>query len=200
MASPFAKYAALVFSIAEYPDGVGYSSVQDDFPMELGPDALYDHVSGVRRYIGRDPVTGWPLVVTEYDRYTTTVDTDGVCSASDGIAPPYGVTPDVCSLRIDVSAASVLAGIDNAAKHIVYGVANVQEGADPDDLPPALAPYYVASPMPQAKKLEIRNGMIARGADQQKIDNWFTNHPDATPLDLEAAFGNLVDILTEQLG
>lgn len=200
MASPFAKYAALVFSIADYENGVGYSSVQDDFPFVLGPDVFFDHQDGMQRFVGRDPATGLPLIVTEWDRYTTTITADGVVTASDGISPPFGVLPDVCSLRVDVSAASVLADIEAAAKHLVYGVANVQPDAEPDDLPPALAPYYIDAVMPEAKWTQIYNGLLARGADQTRLDNWRANNPDATPREVHRAFGSLVQQLVEALG
>ena len=66
--SAFTKYKALIFSLAEYEDGVGYSTVQQDFPMELGPATLYDTVSGIQRFVGRDEATGLPLLVTGFDR------------------------------------------------------------------------------------------------------------------------------------
>jgi hypothetical protein len=198
--SAFTKYKALVFSRADFSDGVGYSSVQDDFPMELGPAALYDTVTGIQRFVGRDPATGLPLMVTGYDRYITDVVTDGVTGASDGISPPYGVAPDVCSVTVGVTAASVLAAINGAAKHLVYGVWNVQDGAEPDDLPPALAPFYIDTPMSAELKTTIATGLINRGADETKVNNWFTNHPNATADDLHGAFSKLVEILTEQAG
>jgi len=198
--SAFTKYKAFVFSRADYEGGVGYSSVSDDFPVELGPATLFDTVTGIQRFVGRDPATGLPLLVTGYDRYITDVVTDGVTGASDGISPPYGVAPDVCSVTAGVTAASVLAAINGAAKHLVYGVWNVQDGEEPDDLPPALAAYYVKTPMTNELKLTIRNGLINRGADQAKVDQWFTNHPDATAEDLHDAFSKLVEIVTEQAG
>ena len=198
--SAFTKYKALVFSRADFSGGVGYSSVSDDFPVELGPATLFDTVTGIQRFVGRDPATGLPLMVTGYDRYITDVVTDGVTGASDGISPPYGVAPDVCSVTVGVTAASVLSAIDGAAKHIVYGVWNVQDDAEPDDLPPALAAYYVNTPMLAELKTTIATGLINRGADETKVNNWFTNHPDATAEDLHGAFKNLVEILTEQAG
>ena len=50
MSNPFSKYVAYVFSIADYEDGVGYSSVSEDFPVVLGPATLFDtwyRVSGL---------------------------------------------------------------------------------------------------------------------------------------------------------
>ena len=138
MASPFSKYVAYVFSIADFAGGVGYSSVSEDFPVVLGPATLFDTVTGVQRFVGRDPATGLPLIVTGYDRYITAITTHGVQGASDGISPPFGVEPDVCSLQVEVTAASVLADIEGMAKHVVYGVYNCQLEAEPDDLPPAL--------------------------------------------------------------
>jgi hypothetical protein len=198
MSSPFAKYGAYVFSRADYNDGVGYSSVQDDFPMELGAATLYDTVTGIQRFVGRDPATGLPLLVTGYDRYITEVATDGVTGSSDGISPPFGVEPDVCSVTIEVTAASVLSDINSTGKHEIYGVWNVQPDAEPDDLPAPLQQYYRDSAMPAAKKTTIINGLINRGADADTVNNWFTNHPDATPRQLQRAFAGLVRRVTEQ--
>ena len=192
MASPFSKYVAYVFSIADYETGVGHSSVSEDFPVVKGPTTLFDTVTGVETYVGRDPATGLPLFVKEYDRYITEITTDGVQGASDGISPPYGVEPDVCSLQVEVTAASVLAGIEGTAKHVVYGVYNCQLEAEPDDLPPALQQYYIHSVMPAAKWAQIYNGLIARGADQARLDTWRANHPNATPEDVRSAFAGLV--------
>jgi hypothetical protein len=164
----------------------------EDFPVELGAATLYDTVTGIQRFVGRDPATGLPLIVTGYDRYITAVATNGVVSASDGVSPPYGVAPDVCSVTVEVTAASVLSAIDAAAKHVAYGVWNCQDGAEPDDLPAGLLPYYVRSPMPAAKRTEIINGLIARGADAAKVNGWFNNHPQATPSEVKAAFENFV--------
>lgn len=200
MSSPFSKYAALVFSRADYADGVGYSSVSDDFPVELGPATLFDTITGVQRFVGRDPATGLPLIVTGYDRYITEIVTHGVQGASDGISPPFGVAPDVCSLEVEVTAATVLADIQGMAKHVVYGVWNVQPDADPDDLPPALAPYYVDAVMPESKWTQVYNGLIARGADKARLDTWRANHPQATPRDVQKAFAGLVRQVTERAG
>ena len=191
MASLFSKYVAYVFSIADFSGGVGYSSVSEDFPVVLGPATLFDTWTG-QRFVGRDPATGLPLIVTEFDRYITEITTDGVQGASDGISPPFGVEPDVCSLQVEVTAASVLAGIEGMAKHVVYGVYNCQLEAEPDDLPPALQQYYIHSVMPAAKWAQIYNGLIARGADQARLDTWRANHPDATPEDVRTAFAGLV--------
>ena len=199
MASPFSKYVAYVFSLADYIDGVGYSSVSDDFPVELGPATLYDTVSGIQTFVGRDPATGLPLIVTGYDRYITEITTHGVQGASDGISPPFGVEPDVCSLQVEVTAASVLSAIEGMAKHVVYGVYNCQPEAEPDDIPPALAQYYINAVMPEAKWTQIYNGLIARGADQARLDTWRANHPDATPEDVRTAFAGLVKQVTESL-
>ena len=200
MASLFSKYVAYVFSIADFAGGVGYSSVSEDFPVVLGPATLFDTVTGIQRFVGRDPATGLPLIVTGYDRYITEIITDGVQGASDGISPPYGIEPDVCSLQVEVTAASVLADIEGMAKHVVYGVYNCQPEAEPDDLPPALAQYYIHSVMPAAKWAQIYDGLIARGADQARLDTWRANHPDATPEDVRTAFAGLVKQVTEKLG
>ena len=200
MSNPYSKYEALVFSRADYDQGVGFSSVMEDFPMELGAAALYDTVSGIQRFVGRDPATGLPLIVTGYDRYITQVATNGVTAASDGISPPFGVAPDVCSVTIEVTNAAILGSIDAAAKHVVYGVRNCQQDAEPDDLPAGLLPYYVGSPMPAAKRTEIINGLIARGADEAQVNAWFAARPEATPLQVRQGFAQLVQQVTERAG
>jgi len=192
MASPFSKYVAYIFSLADYIDGVGYSSVSDDFPVELGPATLYDTVSGIQTFVGRDPATGLPLIVTGYDRYITEIVTHGVQGASDGISPPYGIEPDVCSLQVEVTAASVLTDIQGIPKHVAYGVYNCQPEAEPDDLPAPLVQYYIHSVMPAAKWAQIYDGLIARGADQARLDTWRANHPEATPEDVRLGFAALV--------
>lgn len=196
MASPFSKYAAFVFSRADYDQGVGFSSVQDDFPMVLGPATLFDTVTGIQRFVGRDPETGLPLIVTGYDRYITQVVTHGVAAASDGVSPPMGVAPDVCSVTLEVTDQSVLVAINNSAKHEVYGVWNCQDGAEPDDLPTALLPYYIQSPTPEAKRTYIINALIARGADADQVNGWFAARPEATPAQLQAAFANLARMVS----
>ena len=153
-------------------------------------------MDGIQRFVGRDPATGLPLIVTEFDRYITEIATDGVQGASDGISPPYGVEPDVCSLQVEVTAASVLADIEGMAKHVVYGVYNCQPEAEPDDLPPALAQYYINAVMPEAKWTQVYNGLITRGADQARLDTWRANHPEATPEDVRSAFAGLVKRFT----
>ena len=200
MASLFSKYVAYVFSIADYETGVGYSSVMDDFPVVKGPSAFFDSVANLEQYVGRDPATGLPLFVHEYDRYITEIVTHGVQGASDGISPPYGIEPDVCSLQVEVTAASVLAGIEGMAKHVVYGVYNCQPEAEPDDLPAPLVQYYIHSVMPAAKWEQIYDGLIARGADQARLDTWRANHPDATPEDVRKGFAGLVRQVTEAIG
>ena len=192
MASVFSKYVAYIFSLADYEDGVGYSSVSDDFPVVKGPSTFFDSVANLEQYVGRDPATGLPLFVHEYDRYITEIVTDGVQGASDGISPPYGTEPDVCSLQVEVTAASVLGDIEGMAKHVAYGVYNCQPEAEPDDLPAPLVQYYIHSVMPEAKWTQIYNGLITRGADKDRLDTWRANHPEATPEDVRTGFAGLV--------
>ena len=196
MASPLSKYAAFVFSRADYQDGVGYSSVANDFPVVLGPSTLFDTVTGIQRFAGRDPATGLPLIVTGYDRYITEVATDGVQASYDGISPPLGVAPDVCSSTIEVTDISVLAAINATAKHEVYGIWNCQDGAEPDDLPGPYLPHYVQSPIPAAKRTYIIAALIARGADATQVNQWFASRPEATPAQLRDAFAALVRMVS----
>ena len=62
----YGKFRAAVISKAEYDsEGVGYSTVQEDFPVILGPLAVYDQIDILMKPWGRDPATGLPLFVNE---------------------------------------------------------------------------------------------------------------------------------------
>ena len=93
----YGKFKAAVISRAEYDsEGVGYSTVQDDFPVITGPLAVYDQVDILMKPWGRDPATGLPLFVNEagVDRWTGTITQDGVNSSSAYATP----TVDTCLL------------------------------------------------------------------------------------------------------
>ena len=188
----YAKYRAAIISKAEYDtEGVGYSTVAEDFPLEIGPLALYDTLTGLMKPWGRDPATNEPLYVTEVDRYTGTIVTNGVTSTSDYASPTKDTIPAACIVIVQVSAASVLAGIDGAAKHFVLGVdPSPLDGTE--ELPPALQPYQWDVPMPTARWNTLKAGMVQLGVDENLLDQWAANHPDFTPKDFGEAFKSFI--------
>jgi len=182
------KYGVYMISRANYENGVGYSSVMDDYPIEFGPASFYDTRSGLTRWDGRDPVSGLPLLVTGYDRYLPEITQHGVTVAHDGVSRPLGEIPDICSLQIEVSNSAILSTIDGDINHLVYGVWNCQDGAEPDDLIPALEDYYILSPIPEARWTAFRNALVARGVSATLIDTWRSNNPEATPQQVKDRF------------
>lgn len=187
----YGKYRAAVISVCDYDsEGVGYSSVQEDFPFAIGPDVFYDTISNIRKPWGRHPVTNEPLLVTEVDRYTSTIDTHGVVSSSAYAVPAQGSTPDVCIVIVQVSNTATLVDIEGAAKHFVLGI------DDPDlygaPLPAGLLPYEFDAPIPAGRWTTLRDGMVSRGMGATALDNWKTNNPDATPRDFGKAFKNFI--------
>jgi hypothetical protein len=54
-------------------------------------------------------------------------------------------------------------------------------------------PYDVDVPILPARWTELRAGLIALDIPAQAIDNWKTNHPDATPMDFSRAFKNFLN-------
>jgi hypothetical protein len=182
----FGKFRAFVLSKADFEEGVGHSSVMEDFPLVIGPDQPHDTLNDLRKPWGRDPATGWPLLVMTVDRFTATITQDGVVSASDEVTPEWGVVPDACLVDLQVSAASVLADIDAAAKHFVLGVFNPDLNGDP--LPAGLDPYDMDVPMLPVRWATLRAALVSRGVDGTLLDNWYNNHPDATPHDVAKAF------------
>ena len=187
----YSVYRAAIISRAEYDqDSVGYSTVQEDFPLEIGPDVLFDTLTGLRKPWGRDD-DGLPLIVTEVTRYKSTVTTDGVTSASAYATPTKDTIPAACIVIVQVSAASVLAGIDGAVKHFVLGVDPTPlDGSE--ELPAGLQPYQWDVPMPPARWATLRSGLITLGLDADDIDAWASNHPDFTPKEFGEAFRSFI--------
>ena len=186
----FGKYEAWVISKAEYDsDGVSFSTVAEDFPFELGPDALYDTLTNLRKPWGRDPATGLPLLVTEVTRYTATITQHGVSSSSADVTPVRDQVPAACIAKVQVTNAGSLASIDAAAKHFVLGVRVIDSE---DTLPPGLEPYAHDAEMPSARWTELRAGMISLGIPAAKIDGWRERNPEATPIDVRNTFKALI--------
>ena len=203
----FSKYRAAVISKAEYGDNEepGFSTVKTDFPAieEAGvaygktlteiqaedccigkPEAF--HLGRIRD--PEDPYNGskvWVKAGAE-PLYVGRILQHGVDGSSDYARPSRDTVPAACIVIVTVTAASVLLAIDNTVKHFVLGV----EGPDlnGEDLPSGLLPYEFDTPMPFARWDELRNALVSLGVDADTIDNWYTNHPDATPRDLREAF------------
>ena len=189
----YGKYRAAVISKAEYDsEGVGYSTVMEDFPMVLGPLAVFDQIPYLMRPVGRDPATGLPLFINEpsLDRWTGTLTQDGVNSSSAYATPTVDTIPAACILIVQVTAASVLAASENAAKHFVLGVENPDINGD--ELPAGLLPYDFDAPLPAPRWTELRDALVALGVEASVIDNWKANHPDATPRDFGEAFKEFI--------
>ena len=187
--SGYGKFKAGIISRAQYDsDGVGYSTVMEDFPMVLGPLAVYDQIDIQMKPWGRDPATQLPLFINEtgVDRWTGTVSQDGVNSSSAYATPTKDTIPPACIVIVQVTAASVLADIDNATKHFVLGIENPDLNGNP--LPAGLEPYDWDVTFPPARWTELRNSLVALGMDADTIDTWHDNHPDATPRDFGEAF------------
>ncbi len=87
--------------------------------------------------------------------------------------------------------AAVLGAIENASKHFVLGIDDPDLNGDP--LPAGLLPYEFDAVIPGARWTLLRNGMVARGMDATAIDNWKTNHPNATPRDFAEEFKNFIE-------
>ena len=189
----YGKFRAAIISKAEYDsEGVGYSTVQEDFPVILGPLAAYDQIDILMKPWGRDPATGLPLFVNEsgVDRWTGTITQDGINSSSAYATPTKDTIPAACITIVQVTAASVLLAIDNAAKHFVLGIEDPDIAGDP--LSPGLAAYGIDEPFPSARWTDLRAGLIALGLNGVDIDNWYSNHPDATPRDFGKVFKEFI--------
>ena len=190
----YSKYRAAVISKAEYDtDGVGYSTVQADFPFVLGAGVPFDTID-IKRTWGRDPADGFPLYVDEtgVQRYKAEVVSNGVVSATAYATPTKDSDPAACISIVHVSAASVLAGIDGAAKHFVLGV-DPKPLDDPEaELPAGLQPYAWNAPMPSARWNTLKAGMVSLDVSEAALDNWASNHPDFTPYDFAEAFKNFI--------
>lgn len=187
----YGKFRIGVISKAEYDsEGVGYSTVAEDFPMEIGPLAPYDTLSGLMKPWGRHPDTGEPLYVTEVDRYTGTITQEGVNSTSAFATPTVDTVPAACIVVCQVTAASVISAIDAANKHFVLGIDNPDLSGDP--LPPALEPYDWDVAFPPARWTQLRNSLVALGLDAEIIDDWHDANPDATPREFGEAFKRFI--------
>ena len=190
----YGKFKAAIISRAEYDsEGVGYSTVMEDFPMVLGPLAVFDQIDIQMKPWGRDPATQLPLFVNEInvDRWTGTVTQNGVVSSSAYITPVEDSVPPACIVITQVTNAAILGTIDQAATHFVLGVENPDLNGDV--LPAGLLPYDWDVTFPPARWTELRNSLVALGVDANTIDTWHSNNPDATPRDFGEAFKQFIN-------
>jgi hypothetical protein len=188
----YGRYRCIFFALAEYDsEGVAYTKLMEDFPVVLGAPVFYDSIDVYKPY-GRDPVDQMPLWVDQaVSRYKMTPTTHGIQSLGAVYAPDYGVVPDAAMTDGWVTNAGVIGSIDAVGKYFVVGV--YPQDIVGDDIPAPLQPYAADVPMPQDRWDELYAGMLARGMDQTKIDNWRANHPDATPFDIRDAFASYVE-------
>ena len=188
----YGKLRAGVISLASYDsEGVGYSTVMEDFPMVIGPLAFYDTLSGLAKPWGRDPVTDEPLIVTEVDRYTSTITQHGVNSTSAFATPTLDTIPPATIVIVQVTAESVLFAIENHVKHIVLGIDNPDLLGD--ELPPNLLPFDWDVTFPPNRWTVVRDGLVSIGMEAELIDDWHDANPDATPREFAEAFKNFLE-------
>lgn len=189
----YGEFKAAVISKCTYTsEGVGYSTVMEDFPLVLGPLAIYDQIDILMKPWGRHPVTNLPLFVNEsnVNRWTGQVTTDGVVSTSAYATPTKDTLPPACIVIVTVSSDQVLYDIDGHAKHFVLGIWNPDLNGDALQAP--LDNFDIDEPFPSARWTSLRNKLVTIGMDAETIDNWKTNNPNATPTDFSKAFKNFI--------
>jgi len=187
----YGRYRVIFFCKAEYDsEGVAFTNLMEDFPMELGAPVFYDSIDVYKPW-GRDPVDKMPLWIDQaVSRYKMTPTTHGVQSLGAVFSPREGVDPAVALVDGWVTNAGVIADIDAVGKYFVVGV--YPQDVAGDDIPAPLQPYAANVKMPDARWDELYAGMLVMGMDQQKIDRWRNNNPDATPFDISNAFKEYV--------
>ena len=183
-----------VLSLADYEsEAPGYSTAVEDFPFEVGPLALFDTLTNLMKPWGRDPATDLPLYVTEVERYTGTITTNGVNSQGAYATPREGETPDGTIVLCQTTNSDVIYDIEAHAKHLVLGV------EDPDmtgeELPPALKPFGWDEPFPEPRWQAVRTAMITLGMPEEVLDNWRDDNPDGTPREFGKAYQNYLEQL-----
>lgn len=190
----YGKYKVAIISKAEYDsEGVGYSTVMEDFPMALGPLAVFDQIDIQMKPWGRDPATGLPLFINEanVDRWTSAITQDGIVSLSAFATPAKDTIPGACIVIAQVTDnIPILSAIDGHNKHRILGIDNPDLTGD--SLPPALQPFDFDVTFPPARWTVIRNGLVTLGMNPEIIDDWKTDNPDATPRQFGKAFNNFI--------
>ena len=97
---------------------VGKSKLMEHFPHVLGPLAPYDTLSNLLKPWGRHPVTNDVLLVTEVDRFTSTIVTPGIMSQSDRLTPDQDTIPAICVTEAVAYDIDVATDIHLHAQHL----------------------------------------------------------------------------------
>lgn len=189
----YGKYRIGILSVADYTavEEVGFSNAMNDFPMLLGPLALYDSLTNLMYPWGRHPTTGEPLFVTEVDRYTGQITQNGINSMGGWATPEKDSSPMATLVSAQVTNAAILNSIHGDDDYFVLGV--ISPDLNGDDLPPALQPFDANAPIGASHKTDLRNFLVSTlGFSANPVDNWFTANPDATPWDFGEAFKDFI--------
>lgn len=165
---------------------VGKSKLMEHFPHVLGPLAPYDTLTGLAKPWGRHPTTGDVLIVTEVDRFTSTVTTPGIMSQSDRLTPDQDTIPAVCVTEAIVYDIDVATAVHQHNQHLVLAF-ETTDGSEPP-----LEGWGKDDEFTAGRWTQIRNGLVALGMDAQTIDDWRTNNPNATPRDFYGALSNFI--------
>ena len=167
--------------------GVGKSKLMEQFPHALGPLAFYDNLTNLAKPWGRDPATGDPLIVTEVDRFTSTVVTPGVMSSSDRLTPADGSVPTACVTSNRVYDSDVATAIHAHVEHLVLAFETYDgedppiEGWGPDD--GFTSPQWTT----------MRDFLVSLDAPADDLDQWRTNHPNATRREFYDALDGFIE-------
>ena len=208
--SVFEKFRCGVISKAEYDsNGVGFSTVQEDFPYLPGPGVAYgktfqevaaeDWWNGFATdlHVGRvrdedDPHFRQNLWIKAgpNDLFVQTKAQDGVDGTNAFATPTRDSIPPACIVVATVTDESVLFDIENAAKHIVLGIENPDMNGD--ELPANLLPFDWDVTFPPNRWTVVRDGLVSIGMDEDTLDNWHDAHPDATPREFAEAFRSFI--------
>jgi len=189
----YGKFRVGILSVADYTaaDEVGFCNAMQDYPMVLGPLALYDTLTNLMKPWGRHPTTDEPLFVTEVDRYTGQITTNGINSQGAWATPEKDSSPMATLVSAQVTNAGVLADIHADADYFFLGVINPDMNGDP--LPPALEPFDADVPMQTSHKTDLIDFCInTLGLPSGGVNNWFTNNPNATPWDFANDFKEFI--------
>jgi len=183
----YGRYKVIFFCKAEYDsEGVAFTKLMEDFPVELGDDVFYDSIDVYKPW-GRDPVDKMPLWVDQVvSRYKKSVTTHGVQSLGASYSPEQGAVPAASLVEGWVTNAAVLAAIDAVPKYHVLGIFPEDIAGDP--IPESLRPYATDTLISDTRWTKLRNGLVSVGMDADLIDTWRGHHPAATPMEVAKAF------------
>ena len=165
---------------------VGKSKLMEHFPHVLGPLAPYDTLTNLAKPWGRHPDTGDVLLVTEVDRYTSTIVAPGVMSQSDRLTPLQDTIPAVCVTEAIVYDIDVATAIHQHNQHLVLAFETV------DGSEPPLEGWGKDDPFTENRWDQLRNGLVTLGADPAVLDTWRGNNPDGTPREFYNALDSYI--------